>query len=117
MKVSKPSRRRARWLPLLHELAGTKFARVQVDHDVASVEGIKTGRMDVAVDIAVRASAGKLDAAKLRRAGENPDRIARLVSAYAADQKSLSELQTEKLRCSVELGLLLAAFTVLLINK
>jgi len=30
-----------RWLPLLHELAGTKFARVQVDHDLGSLEGIK----------------------------------------------------------------------------
>ena len=45
------------------------------------------------------------------------DRVSRLVSAYVADRKNLSELQTEKLRCSVELGLLLAAFTVLLINK
>jgi len=30
-----------RWLPLLHELAGTRFARVQVDHDLGSLEGIK----------------------------------------------------------------------------
>ena len=29
------------WLPYLHELAGTKFARVQVDHDLGSLEGIK----------------------------------------------------------------------------
>ncbi len=29
------------WLPLLHELAGTKFARVHVDHDLGSLEGIK----------------------------------------------------------------------------
>jgi 23S rRNA (cytosine1962-C5)-methyltransferase len=29
------------WFPLLHELAGTKFARVQVDHDLGSLEGIK----------------------------------------------------------------------------
>ena len=29
------------WLPLLHELAGTRFARVQVDHDIGSMEGIK----------------------------------------------------------------------------
>ena len=29
------------WLPLLHELAGTRFARVQVDHDLGSLEGIK----------------------------------------------------------------------------
>jgi len=29
------------WLPLLHELAGTKFARVYVDHDLGSLEGIK----------------------------------------------------------------------------
>lgn len=29
------------WLPLLHELAGTKCARVQVDHDLGSLEGIK----------------------------------------------------------------------------
>ena len=30
-----------RWLPLLHELAGTRFARVHVDHDLGSLEGIK----------------------------------------------------------------------------
>src|SRR5690606_16060873 len=29
------------WLPLLHELCGTRFARVQVDHDLGSLEGIK----------------------------------------------------------------------------
>lgn len=29
------------WLPLLHSLAGTRFARVQVDHDLGSLEGIK----------------------------------------------------------------------------
>ena len=29
------------WLPLLHALAGTKFARVHVDHDLGSLEGIK----------------------------------------------------------------------------
>lgn len=29
------------WLPLLHDLAGTKFARVHVDHDLGSLEGIK----------------------------------------------------------------------------
>lgn len=29
------------WLPLLHELAGTRFARVQVDHDLGSLEGIR----------------------------------------------------------------------------
>ena len=29
------------WLPLIHELAGTKFARVHVDHDLGSLEGIK----------------------------------------------------------------------------
>ena len=29
------------WLPLLHELAGTRYARVQVDHDLGSLEGIK----------------------------------------------------------------------------
>jgi len=45
------------------------------------------------------------------------DRVSRLVSAYAADKKNLSELQTEKLRCSVELAALLVAFMVLLINK
>jgi 23S rRNA (cytosine1962-C5)-methyltransferase len=33
-----------RWLPLLHELLGTRHARVHVDHEIASVEGIKTGR-------------------------------------------------------------------------
>ena len=35
------SQRLPKWLPLLHELAGTKFARVQVDHDLGSLEGIK----------------------------------------------------------------------------
>jgi hypothetical protein len=44
------------------------------------------------------------------------DRLSRLVSAVVADRRDLSELQSEKLRCSIELGLLLAAF-VLLINK
>ncbi len=29
------------WLPLLHELAGTRHARVHVDHDLGSLEGIK----------------------------------------------------------------------------
>jgi 23S rRNA (cytosine1962-C5)-methyltransferase len=29
------------WLPRLHELAGTHFARVHVDHDLGSLEGIK----------------------------------------------------------------------------
>jgi 23S rRNA (cytosine1962-C5)-methyltransferase len=29
------------WLPLLHGLAGTKYARVSVDHDLGSLEGIK----------------------------------------------------------------------------
>ncbi len=29
------------WMPLLHELTGTKFARVHVDHDLGSLEGIK----------------------------------------------------------------------------
>ena len=29
------------WLPLLHGLTGTKFARVHVDHDLGSLEGIK----------------------------------------------------------------------------
>lgn len=35
------AQRLPRWLPLLHELAGTSFARVQVDHDLGSLEGIK----------------------------------------------------------------------------
>jgi 23S rRNA (cytosine1962-C5)-methyltransferase len=35
------AQRLLKWLPLLHELAGTKFARVQVDHDLGSLEGIK----------------------------------------------------------------------------
>ena len=35
------ARRLPAWLPLLHELAGTKFARVHVDHDLGSLEGIK----------------------------------------------------------------------------
>ncbi len=35
------AQRLPRWLPLLHELADTRFARVQVDHDLGSLEGIK----------------------------------------------------------------------------
>jgi 23S rRNA (cytosine1962-C5)-methyltransferase len=35
------AQRLPKWLPLMHELAGTKFARVQVDHDLGSLEGIK----------------------------------------------------------------------------
>jgi 23S rRNA (cytosine1962-C5)-methyltransferase len=35
------AQRLPKWLPLLHELAGTKYARVQVDHDLGSLEGIK----------------------------------------------------------------------------
>jgi len=35
------AQRLPRWLPLLHELAGTRFARVHVDHDLGSLEGIK----------------------------------------------------------------------------
>lgn len=33
-----------KWLPLLHGLLGTKRHLLHVDHDIASVEGIKTGR-------------------------------------------------------------------------
>lgn len=32
------------WLPRLHAALGTRHARVHVDHEIASVEGIKTGR-------------------------------------------------------------------------
>lgn len=35
------ARRLPEWLPRLHELSGTKFARVHVDHDLGSLEGIK----------------------------------------------------------------------------
>jgi len=35
------AQRLPKWLPLIHELAGTKFARVHVDHDIGSLEGIK----------------------------------------------------------------------------
>ena len=35
------AQRLPRWLPLLHQLAGTKYARVHVDHDLGSLEGIK----------------------------------------------------------------------------
>ncbi len=35
------AQRLPQWLPLLHVLAGTKFARVHVDHDLGSLEGIK----------------------------------------------------------------------------
>jgi 23S rRNA (cytosine1962-C5)-methyltransferase len=34
-----------RWLPLLHELLGTKHVRVHVDHDLGSLEGIKPSQM------------------------------------------------------------------------
>ncbi len=34
-----------KWLPLLHELLGTKHVRVHVDHDLGSLEGIKPSMM------------------------------------------------------------------------
>ena len=45
------------------------------------------------------------------------DRVSRLISAIVADRRELTELQTEKLRCSIELAALFAAFMILLINK
>lgn len=44
------------------------------------------------------------------------DRGARLISALIADRRDLNELQSEKLRCSIELAALILAFLVL-INK
>jgi hypothetical protein len=44
------------------------------------------------------------------------DRVSRLISAIVADRRELTELQTEKLRCSIEITALLVAFAVL-INK
>jgi 23S rRNA (cytosine1962-C5)-methyltransferase len=38
-------RRLPTWLPLLHELCGTKHTRVHVDHDLGSLEGIKPSLM------------------------------------------------------------------------
>ena len=35
------AQRLPRWLPLLHELAGSRTARVHVDHDLGSLEGIR----------------------------------------------------------------------------
>ena len=35
------AQRLPRWLPLLHERCGTRFARVHVDHDLGSLEGIR----------------------------------------------------------------------------
>jgi 23S rRNA (cytosine1962-C5)-methyltransferase len=49
------AQRLPRWLPLLHELAGTKFARVQVDHDLGSLEGIKPSTFNEANAAAPRA--------------------------------------------------------------
>jgi 23S rRNA (cytosine1962-C5)-methyltransferase len=34
-----------KWLPLLHQLLGTKHVRVHVDHDLGSLEGIKPSQM------------------------------------------------------------------------
>ncbi|MBI2510952.1 MAG: class I SAM-dependent rRNA methyltransferase [Opitutae bacterium] len=34
-----------KWLPLLHEMLGTKHVRVHVDHDLGSLEGIKPSQM------------------------------------------------------------------------
>jgi 23S rRNA (cytosine1962-C5)-methyltransferase len=45
------------WLPLLHELAGTRLARVQVDHDIGSMEGIRPSifnETNAAAPLAVR---------------------------------------------------------------
>jgi 23S rRNA (cytosine1962-C5)-methyltransferase len=33
------------WLPLLHELCGTKHVRIHVDHDLGSLEGIKPSQV------------------------------------------------------------------------
>jgi 23S rRNA (cytosine1962-C5)-methyltransferase len=38
-----------RWLPLLHELCGTKHTQVHVDHDLGSLEGIKPSLMKAVV--------------------------------------------------------------------
>ncbi|WP_438482145.1 class I SAM-dependent rRNA methyltransferase [Oleiharenicola lentus] len=34
-----------KWLPLLHELLGTKHVRIHVDHDIGSLEGIKPSQL------------------------------------------------------------------------
>ena len=44
------------------------------------------------------------------------DRATRLISAIVADRRNLTKLEIEKLRHSIELGVLLLAF-LLLINK
>lgn len=44
------------------------------------------------------------------------DRATRLISAIIADRRDLTKLQTEKLRHSIELGVLLLAFLLLINN-
>ncbi|HYC72398.1 MAG TPA: class I SAM-dependent rRNA methyltransferase [Opitutaceae bacterium] len=57
-----------RWLPLLHGLLGTKHAHVHVDHEIASVEGIRTGRWGEQRG-GGDAPAGSPDAVKIREHG------------------------------------------------
>ena len=38
------------------------------------------------------------------------DRVARLISAQLAMKRNLSDLETERLRCTIELGALFLAF-------
>jgi hypothetical protein len=42
------------------------------------------------------------------------DRISRLISASFAHRRNLTELETERLRCSIELTVLSLAFVILL---
>jgi hypothetical protein len=41
------------------------------------------------------------------------DRMSRFLSAFVSDKRSMSELETEQLRCSIEVGTLLIAFFML----
>ncbi len=56
------AQRLPRWLPLLHELCGTRHTRVHVDHDLGSLEGIKPSSFK-------EASAGAPVTVKIRESG------------------------------------------------
>jgi hypothetical protein len=42
------------------------------------------------------------------------DRLSRLLSAIVADRRNLSELEMERMRCSIEISALLVAFFLLM---
>ena len=56
-----------KWLPLLHELLGTKRHLLHVEHEIASVEGIKTGRWAEGGLASARPSSAKPTEGEIRK--------------------------------------------------